>query len=76
MFATVDGTGTLDLWNLNEETEIPVIKTKVADRALNKVQWSSDGKKLLTGDSTGTLYIYDTSEVLKLLFYILIELGL
>jgi len=63
LFATVDGTGTLDLWNLNEETEIPVIKTKVADRALNKVQWNSDGKKLLTGDSTGTLYIYDTSEV-------------
>ena len=63
VFSTVDGSGTLELWNLNEETEVPITKTSVGTRALNRIQWSSDGKKILTGDSLGSLYIYDTGEV-------------
>lgn len=63
LFATADGTGNLDFWNVNEETEIAILKTKVTEHALNKIQWSSDGKRILTGDSSGALYIYDSSEV-------------
>ena len=54
----------MDLWNLNEETEVPVIKTSVGAKALNRLQWSEDGKKILTGDSVGSLFIYDTGEVI------------
>jgi len=63
LFATVDGSGNLDLWNLNEETEVPIIKTNVGPRALNQIKWSADGKKILTGDSAGALYIYNTGEI-------------
>jgi len=63
LFATVDGSGSLDLWNLNEETEIPITKTQVGNKALNRIQWSKDGKKILTGDSTGSLFIYDTGQI-------------
>eukprot|EP01118_Nematostelium_gracile_P019529 TRINITY_DN9079_c0_g1_i1.p1 TRINITY_DN9079_c0_g1~~TRINITY_DN9079_c0_g1_i1.p1 ORF type:complete len:618 (-),score=163.43 TRINITY_DN9079_c0_g1_i1:23-1660(-) len=63
IFATVDGTGCLDLWNLNEETEVPIIKTNVGNKALNRLKWSPDGKKILTGDSAGTLFVYDTGEI-------------
>jgi len=63
IFATVDGTGSLDLWNLNEETEVPIIKTTVGSKALNRLKWSPDGKKILTGDSAGSLYVYDTGEI-------------
>jgi len=63
LFASVDGSGMLDLWNLNEETEVPITKTAVGTRALNRLQWSNDGKKILTGDSLGALYIYDTGEI-------------
>jgi len=62
IFATVDGTGNLDLWNLNEETEVPIIKTSVGNKALNHLEWSPDGRRILTGDSVGNLFIYDTGE--------------
>jgi len=63
VFATVDGTGSLDLWNLNEETDIPILKTAVSQKALNRLRWSADGKKIVTGDSLGFLYVYDIGEI-------------
>lgn len=63
MFASADGTGVLDLWNLNEDTEVPIVKTNVTNRALSRVTWHKDGKKILTGDSAGYLYLYDTTQV-------------
>jgi dynein intermediate chain len=63
VFATVDGTGSLDLWNLNEETEVPVARCQVAQRALNRIRWAQDGKKILAGDSGGNLYLCDLGEV-------------
>eukprot|EP01117_Protostelium_nocturnum_P007231 TRINITY_DN2586_c0_g1_i1.p1 TRINITY_DN2586_c0_g1~~TRINITY_DN2586_c0_g1_i1.p1 ORF type:complete len:506 (+),score=173.11 TRINITY_DN2586_c0_g1_i1:525-2042(+) len=62
VFASADGTGSLDLWNLNEEVDVPTIKTSVCGNALSKLVWSEDGKKILTGDSTGHLYLYDVGE--------------
>jgi dynein intermediate chain len=84
MFATVDGSGSLDIWNLNAETEVPVLKTNVSSaqqasslsssqgqaspallsRALNKLQWSRDGKRIITGDSAGALHLMSLGEVL------------
>jgi dynein intermediate chain len=65
IFATADGTGSLDIWNLNQETEVPIIKTNVGgnSKALNKIKWSVDGKKILVGDSIGNLYLYNTGEI-------------
>jgi len=63
VFASADGTGCMSLWNLNEETEIPIIQTNVGTRALNRLKWSKDGKKILVGDSAGALMIYDTGEI-------------
>jgi len=68
LFATVDGTGSLDLWNLNTDTEQPITQTAVTaqssgtSKALNRLCWSQDGKKIVTGDSGGTLHLYDISE--------------
>lgn len=73
IFATVDGSGSLDLWNLNEDTEVPIIKTPVGSgRALNCLAWSNDGRKILTGDSAGSLYIYDTGEVKYMLVLLMV----
>jgi len=62
VFATADGNGTLDLWNLNEEVDVPTIKTTVSNHALSKMVWSADGRKIITGDSKGQLYLYDVGE--------------
>jgi len=62
VFATADGTGSLDLWNLNEEVDVPTIKTAVSSHALSKLVWSVDGKKIITGDSRGYLHLYDVGE--------------
>lgn len=63
LFASIDGTGALDLWNLNEETEVPITEVAVSNKALNSLEWSADGKKILTGDSAGNLFIYDSAEI-------------
>ena len=63
MFVTGDGSGMVDLWNLNEETEVPILKTQVSNRAINKLRWHADGKKLLVGDAAGALYVYETGEI-------------
>lgn len=75
LFATADGTGDLDFWNVNEETEVAVLKTKVTEHALNKIEWSSDGKRILTGDSNGSLYIYDCSEVYILVITVILQVS-
>ena len=61
LFATVDGTGNLSLWNICNETEVPVAGVTVSDKALNKAKWSADGKKVLVGDSAGKVYVYDVA---------------
>jgi len=64
VFATADGSGVVDVWNLNEETEVPILKTQiVTGKALSKLRWSQDGKKLLVADSHGYLHHYDTGEI-------------
>lgn len=62
VFGTVDGTGGLNVWNIGAETEVPVVREQVGNRALNKLSFSNDGKRIACGDSAGSIYIYDSSE--------------
>ncbi|XP_075900256.1 dynein cytoplasmic 1 intermediate chain 1a isoform X4 [Nelusetta ayraudi] len=64
MFAAVDGMGRLDLWNLNNDTEVPTASVTIEGAsALNRVRWSSGGKEVAVGDSEGRVFIYDTGEL-------------
>eukprot|EP01027_Heterolobosea_sp_BB2_P024059 GEZU01036211.1.p1 GENE.GEZU01036211.1~~GEZU01036211.1.p1 ORF type:complete len:655 (+),score=146.92 GEZU01036211.1:67-2031(+) len=68
LFATVDGTGRLLLWNINENCEVPVLVTEVGNRssALNHLRWSADGRKIVVGNSTGYLYVYEVDKDIAL----------
>lgn len=65
LFAMGDGTGKLDLWNLNKDTEVPDVSTRVdslsasgENAAISRVAWSDDGCHIAAGTSTGTLHVY------------------
>ncbi|XP_048056176.1 cytoplasmic dynein 1 intermediate chain 2 isoform X3 [Megalobrama amblycephala] len=63
LFACVDGLGRLDLWNLNNETEVPTASVSVeGNPALNRVRWAHSGREVAVGDSEGQVHIYDVGE--------------
>ncbi|XP_043241865.1 cytoplasmic dynein 1 intermediate chain 1-like [Amphibalanus amphitrite] len=64
LFAAVDGTGRLDVWNLNAETEVPVAGTVVDGgvAALNRVSWTPSGLHITVGDDRGRVWVYDVGE--------------
>ncbi|KAA0703270.1 Cytoplasmic dynein 1 intermediate chain 1 [Triplophysa tibetana] len=65
VFATVDGMGRLDIWNLNNYTEVPSASVTVEGGcALNRVRWASGGREIAVGDSEGRVWIYDVGEQL------------
>ncbi|XP_069504651.1 cytoplasmic dynein 1 intermediate chain 1 isoform X2 [Ambystoma mexicanum] len=64
LFACVDGMGRLDLWDLNNDTEVPTASVAVEGAsALNRVRWSPSGKEVAVGDSDGHVSIYDVGEI-------------
>jgi len=64
MFASVDGTGSLCLWNLNEDSEAPYARTPVGTgKSLNSLCWAPSGKKIICGDATGSVFVYDITEI-------------
>ncbi|EKM50422.1 uncharacterized protein PHACADRAFT_263710 [Phanerochaete carnosa HHB-10118-sp] len=65
VFASADGSGKFDLWNLNSDTEVPVVSTTVGQgRAINKLQWDhKDGRRAALGGSDGKLYVYDIGDM-------------
>jgi len=64
LFAAVDGSGKLDLWNLNQETEAPIASVVVDGApALNKVSWTQSGLHVTVGDDHGKIWVYDVGEV-------------
>ncbi|SNX87035.1 related to Dynein intermediate chain 1, cytosolic [Melanopsichium pennsylvanicum] len=94
VFAQVDGTGRLDVYNLNIDTERPIASgfptTTPASssflsnlqqqngmdafeggmgfgfgKALNKLAWSKNGKRIATGGSDGVVYVYEVKESLS-----------
>ncbi|CDS01898.1 hypothetical protein [Sporisorium scitamineum] len=97
VFAQVDGTGRLDLFNLNLDTERPITSISpsttttashassstatgggeanvdatatatgmvgvVGGRALNKVAWARNGRRVAVGGSEGVVYVYEVNE--------------
>ena len=74
VFAQVDGTGRLDIFNLNVDAERPIASVspttagaggvETSGRAFNKVAWSRGGRKVATGGSDGTVYVYEVNEAL------------
>ncbi|KAK1903210.1 Dynein cytoplasmic 1 intermediate chain 2a [Dissostichus eleginoides] len=63
LFACVDGVGHLDLWNLNNDTEVPTASVTVeGNPALNRLRWAHSGKEIAVGDSDGRVLVYDVGE--------------
>ncbi|XP_058520611.1 cytoplasmic dynein 1 intermediate chain 2 isoform X5 [Ochotona princeps] len=63
LFACVDGMGRLDLWNLNNDTEVPTASISVeGNPALNRVRWTHSGREIAVGDSEGQIVVYDVGE--------------
>lgn len=64
LFAAVDDSGRLDLWNLNQDTEVPAASVVVDGcPALNRVSWTPSGLHVTVGDDTGKIWVYDVAEV-------------
>lgn len=69
VFALVDGAGSLELWDITVETEIPVAKISPTPRkdgrqllckSLNKVAWEgSEGKRLATGGIDAVVSVFE-----------------
>ncbi|CAI5734490.1 unnamed protein product [Peronospora destructor] len=66
LFAVADSSGTVSIWNILKDIEVPVISEKISEKSLNKVRWSADGKSVITGDANGTSYIYGVPSVIAL----------
>lgn len=65
LFATIDITGRIDLWNLNNDSELPTASTVVEGiTMLNKLIWSPSGNQIFTGDQEGKIWVYDVGEQL------------
>ncbi|KAK3745357.1 hypothetical protein RRG08_064682 [Elysia crispata] len=63
LFASVDGEGRLDLWNLNSETEVPTASVVIDGRpALNQCRWHQSGHHISVGDNAGRIHLYDVGE--------------
>jgi dynein intermediate chain len=65
VFADVDGSGKLNLWNLNNDTELPSASVTVeGPAALNRVSWTQSGLHVVAGDDMGKISVYDVGEQL------------
>ena len=74
VFSLVDGTGNVEVWDLNIDTEVPMAKTQpsvrpggrsMMSRSLNKVAWDeTEGKRLATGGIDGTVTIFEVGPAL------------
>ena len=64
LFATADGLGKLDIWNLNNDTELPTASATVEGYpALSRLLWSPNGQQLVVGDDCGRVSVFDVGEV-------------
>ncbi|KZC11534.1 Cytoplasmic dynein 1 intermediate chain [Dufourea novaeangliae] len=63
LFAAVDDSGRLDLWNLNQDTEVPTASVMIDGcPAVNRVSWTPSGLHVTVGDDTGKIWVYDVAE--------------
>jgi len=73
VFAVGDGTGNVDFWNLNKDTEVSQHRVdaladtgsddvkELSKRAVSRLKWSDDGKRMAVGSSSGELLVYDVA---------------
>lgn len=59
VFASCDGEGYLDIWDLNRDIEAPITRKKTGNLALTTLRWSKDGRKIATGDSMGKVSLWN-----------------
>ena len=63
----MDGTGRLDLWNLNADTEVATASAVVeGSPAVNRVSWTQSGLHVTAGDDSGKIWVYDVGEQLAM----------
>ncbi|CAH8643940.1 unnamed protein product [Schistosoma haematobium] len=81
VFSAVDGTGNLDIWDMNQDAEIPVARRKLGlssnvdtssssssglvGVALNKCRWNIAGTHVAVGDDTGRVTVCNVHESLS-----------
>ena len=63
VFATADGIGNLEIWHLNKNLEEPYTKLAIGEgkTAINKIEWSGDGKHIAVGSSDGQVTLVDVA---------------
>ncbi len=52
----MDYGGYLDIWNINQNKETPVVRglpNEEKPRPLNCLKWAKDGRRIIVGDSCG-----------------------
>lgn len=69
VFALVDGAGSLEVWDVNTDIEVPVAKATPSQRSggramlsksLNKVAWEeSEGRRIATGGIDGAVTVFE-----------------
>lgn len=66
VFATCNGYGQIDIWDIAKETEECRHRIDVdigaSKRAISKIRWSQDGKRLLSGNSNGTIKLWNVDK--------------
>jgi WD40 repeat protein len=58
IFASADGGGNLDVWDLGKSLETPYTKQVTSSRALNKLAWDNNGYRIAAGNSASAIYVY------------------
>jgi len=63
LFASVDCTGNLDVWNINNDLEEPLVNTKISNQvAANKLRWNEKGNQISVADSIGNVHLYEVGD--------------
>mmetsp|Transcript_10515 Transcript_10515/g.32372 ORF Transcript_10515/g.32372 Transcript_10515/m.32372 type:complete len:644 (-) Transcript_10515:78-2009(-) len=62
VFASIDNTGNLSLWDLNRDTEEPLCTETLPTPILNRLAWQLNSHHLSVGDSAGYVHVYDASD--------------
>lgn len=62
VFATCDGEGYIDVWDINKDIEAPIARKKTGSRALNSLRWSLDGRRIAAGDSDGFVSLWSVDK--------------
>ena len=64
VFASCDGEGNIDLWDIVKDIEAPYLKHKAEIHAIHKLKWSMDSRRILTGSAIGEVAIWSVDKEL------------